>query len=299
MAASISCTNLTSDLSRGMIDSYANGSVFTLQNFLSAQGYLKATPNGSFGPATFSSVIAFQVANNISSTGFVGPITRAAIRSISCSSSVNNTNTTQTSVVTPSLPVTPTVSITEPTTGANLSIGQKYTISWNGSGQAGYSIVLEDQNGVSQGFIQPNMVTSGSYVWQVGQVLSGATNLYSTVGAGLYKIHIYNVSGGMSDVWSGVFNIVAPPLTLQNIIPSTISLKSTNSAIALYGSGLNTSIQISIDGYYNLSGNASYVSPDGSVAVFLIPSGITTGLHNVVVSNNYGSVATEPITITQ
>lgn len=48
-----------------------------LQNALVVKGYLKATPNGYFGPATKAAVIAWQRANGLPGTGFFGPMSRA------------------------------------------------------------------------------------------------------------------------------------------------------------------------------------------------------------------------------
>jgi peptidoglycan hydrolase-like protein with peptidoglycan-binding domain len=58
--------------------------VTVLQNFLNRAGYLSATPNGHFGPATMTAVRAFQANNYISATGTVGPMTRNAINERMC-----------------------------------------------------------------------------------------------------------------------------------------------------------------------------------------------------------------------
>ncbi|MEA2701490.1 MAG: spore germination protein [Candidatus Parcubacteria bacterium] len=61
-----------SDLEFGM----ENADVRKLQNILVAKGYLKATPNGYFGPATKEAVAAWQRANGLPGTGFFGPQSR-------------------------------------------------------------------------------------------------------------------------------------------------------------------------------------------------------------------------------
>jgi hypothetical protein len=53
--------------------------VLELQKRLKAEGYLSATPNGNYGPATKAAVQAFQRANGLSPLGTVGPGTRAAL----------------------------------------------------------------------------------------------------------------------------------------------------------------------------------------------------------------------------
>lgn len=69
----------TKDLKSG-----ANGSeVLALQKLLVKKGYLKATPNGNFGPATTAAVKKLQSAYKISTLGTVGPATRAVLNKLS------------------------------------------------------------------------------------------------------------------------------------------------------------------------------------------------------------------------
>jgi hypothetical protein len=64
--------NFTLDLKLGG----TGNEVTELQKFLVAKGYLTATPNGIFGPATEVAVKAFQKANNLASDGIIGQLTR-------------------------------------------------------------------------------------------------------------------------------------------------------------------------------------------------------------------------------
>jgi peptidoglycan hydrolase-like protein with peptidoglycan-binding domain len=67
---------LAKDLFFGM----SNDEVLLLQKFLIAKGYLSADLNtGYFGTATYNAVRSYQRAGGISSTGIVGPLTRAKI----------------------------------------------------------------------------------------------------------------------------------------------------------------------------------------------------------------------------
>jgi spore germination protein YaaH len=68
---------------RTMTSGMSGADVKALQTQLSAKGYLTATPNGHFGPATLAAVRKFQCAQNIvcsgSSYGIAGPKTQAAL----------------------------------------------------------------------------------------------------------------------------------------------------------------------------------------------------------------------------
>ncbi|MDE1941208.1 MAG: peptidoglycan-binding protein, partial [Patescibacteria group bacterium] len=55
--------------------------VIELQQFLIKENYLKASATGDFYSLTLRAVKAFQKANDISATGYVGPLTRAAVNS--------------------------------------------------------------------------------------------------------------------------------------------------------------------------------------------------------------------------
>jgi ferredoxin len=68
--------------------------VLKLQKLLSTEGYLSATPNGHYGPATVVAVKKFQKANKMSQTGNVGPATKAALNKLLASSVVTDTTET-------------------------------------------------------------------------------------------------------------------------------------------------------------------------------------------------------------
>jgi peptidoglycan hydrolase-like protein with peptidoglycan-binding domain len=66
---------ITTDLSMGM----SNEQVTTLQQILKTGGYFTAEVTGYFGTKTYAAVVAYQQANGIPGTGYVGPKTRAAL----------------------------------------------------------------------------------------------------------------------------------------------------------------------------------------------------------------------------
>lgn len=79
----IECVDLINRLSLKSTDRNSGGEVSALQDFLNP-AYLSFEPNGIFGRETLNAVMAFQKKNNISPVGFVGPVTRAKIKEISC-----------------------------------------------------------------------------------------------------------------------------------------------------------------------------------------------------------------------
>jgi hypothetical protein len=66
-------------------DTVTSGEVSVLQDFLVATSILKTQVTGFFGLATFSAVKQFQKKSGLSPTGYVGPLTKAKIKEISCS----------------------------------------------------------------------------------------------------------------------------------------------------------------------------------------------------------------------
>jgi len=92
---SSTCVTIQNNLRYRTTDAQTGGDVSDLQDFLQASGYLKASPSGYMGLLTVKSVKAFQSDNGISPTGYVGPLTRAKIQTVSCAGA--NTNSTSNS----------------------------------------------------------------------------------------------------------------------------------------------------------------------------------------------------------
>ncbi len=79
------CIDITKDLRFQTRDSQITKEISALQGFLQANNYMTASPTGYFGLLTVAAVKKFQIVNGISATGFVGPLTRAKIKAVSCS----------------------------------------------------------------------------------------------------------------------------------------------------------------------------------------------------------------------
>lgn len=79
------CVVLNSDALRyRSSDATTNGEVSVLQDFLVATSILKSQVTGYFGLATFSAVKQFQKRTGLNPTGYVGPLTKAKIKDVSC-----------------------------------------------------------------------------------------------------------------------------------------------------------------------------------------------------------------------
>lgn len=79
------CVSLNNNLRFGSRDSATSGEVTILQNFLRSKNYLSVASTGYFGPLTLKGVKDFQRDNSITPiAGFVGPMTRAKIKSLTC-----------------------------------------------------------------------------------------------------------------------------------------------------------------------------------------------------------------------
>jgi peptidoglycan hydrolase-like protein with peptidoglycan-binding domain len=79
------CTIIYNTLYHGLRDSQVNGEISKLQDFLFRFNYMSVrSVTGYFGIVTLNAVKKFQAQNGISTTGYVGPITRERIRANSC-----------------------------------------------------------------------------------------------------------------------------------------------------------------------------------------------------------------------
>ena len=323
------CVQITAYINYGQTDSVSGGPVITLQNFLQGAGYLTASPNGHFGGATLSAVKAYQSDNGISATGFVGPLTLALINSKTCPAgasanpSSNTSPTTSTnsqscpagyvctaavqSISTPTPSVQTTVNntsssanplsnmtITSPATGQVLSMGSSTVIRWNNTPTSSYSIVLEQPGGIGAGFIAQDLSSNtgnNQYVWSVGKIFSSDMNSNQNVTAGTYRIRLEGVSSGAlsTDPVSGWFTIVAPQFVVNSVVPSSAYADDATSVV-LFGSGFTTSASV----YFgtnnsSLHANNTYVSPDGTVLVFTIPTTVPAGPYTLFINNGISS----------
>ena len=82
---STSCVSLTTNMGHPS----RSNDVTTLQDYLIKTGYMTVESTGYFGLITQNAVINYQIAHGIEGTGYVGPLTRAAIQTESCGTTAN------------------------------------------------------------------------------------------------------------------------------------------------------------------------------------------------------------------
>lgn len=89
-----SCVTIDANLRYKMKDSStANGDVNSLQDFLISYGFMNGESTGYFGAGTLKAVKMFQQKQGLSATGYVGSLTRAKIKTLSCSGDPSQQNT--------------------------------------------------------------------------------------------------------------------------------------------------------------------------------------------------------------
>ncbi len=304
------CSVINSDLAVGLTDTVSGGPITSLQNYLQNLGDLKVAPSGHFGPATFAAVKIFQTRNNISPTGYVGPLTRAVINKSICSVTPAVTTTSTSAVVIPvpppveiaaptpapapsTAPVTTisasTFDITSPAVGQVLPINSSLIIRWNKLPPNVFNIVLEQPGGVGAGFVAQSVSpTAGyQYLWKVGSVFSSQLNSNIKVDVGTYRVRLQSTYSGAtsSDQVSGWFTIVAPLFAATSVMPASAPADNSTSVVLL-GSGFTYYTHLYFDSNdFATRVSSSYISPDGSVLVFTVPTTMSVGRHTLFVTN--------------
>jgi peptidoglycan hydrolase-like protein with peptidoglycan-binding domain len=242
--ASTSCTDLPYNLSK-----FAESqSVRMLQNFLYAKGFLKVSPNGYFGPSTFSAVKLYQASRAISQTGTAGPLTRATIKSESCTQAAPSLAPVATQPILPtatptiSPPITPAISYPRPSISSYdlVTLFAKGTTDWGfflyGSGFSTTSNTISFKNtGNGRTYLIGTAVSAAGTSLPLPANLTGTTYSCGTgcseqLPSGQYEIYV-TTQGGQSDPKS----ITVQPftLTVQNMAINTLPASGTNNKLAL------------------------------------------------------------------
>ena len=318
VSAQSNCTILNNNLGYGSTNSNSGSQVTMLQNFLYSNGYLSVAPTGRYGDMTISAVKKFQTTQGISAIGVVGPATRAAVQKVSClvsTDQISTTNTTSANTSTTILcsngntlasncavapgvisaapvSVSKNYLISSPSTGTQLTIGQKYLIQWTGSAkQPIINVLLKDASGA--GYVSGDLLgTANNYSWTVGNVsIVGQQTVM--VPPGDYQLSVIdNASyGSVFNIKSGIFKIKEVPLYVNSVLPKQVYADG-QTTVVLYGRGFNglTRIKLNGIGYYNPVVVPQHVSPDGSFVWFYVPQSVDSGQYQVSVYNDYASL---------
>jgi peptidoglycan hydrolase-like protein with peptidoglycan-binding domain len=235
------CVNLVNNLRYRDRDIYKNGEVSTLQDYLQSKGYLNNEPTGYFGLLTLGAVKSFQNANSIVPvSGYVGPITRAMLKNLTCGGIYPNYNNPTISGVSgpQSLNVnqtgTWTVNAFDPN-GGNLS----YSVDW------GDNMVYA--NGVTSLYPQPSVQQSATF-----------THSYSQPGTYTVRFTVTNyIECFMAPCPSGGSASTSLSVNVGGITPSSaITVLSPNGGETLY-KGNNQTISWKDDMSFNCQNGAS------------------------------------------
>ncbi len=248
------CVSLQSNVGIGAYDVTTGNAVSALQNFLANQGYFSSIylGTGHYGAITFSSVAKFQAAHGIPATGFVGPLTRAAITSVTCGTGVSPVPANGLALYS-----------IAPTSGA---VGTMVTIT--GAGFTSSNTVLMDGNvaasnvPVTSNFAipvacVPNTVCTGGARQTLTFTIPGALAPYCAAGQmcaqymrdvtpGTYAVTVLNSNGTSNTINLTVTGGGASgALTLYVANPSSAAM---GSSVTLGATGLTNDNTILIDG---------------------------------------------------
>ncbi len=245
------CVILTNDMGVGATDATTGGDVTKLQNLLITRGFLQVksgTALGTYGSQTSRAVAQFQKGYGIIATGYVGPITRSNIQTLTCAiGSVNTSALPTTTISTSSVSL---LTFTSPMPGALVVKGEKdITPDWTvatdvktlfAGSPASIQIELLDSTGAVVGILgnsvkintKNNNKIENSFV----RTLKGRGGREdNSVDPGQYRLRATLVYGGASTTLatqasryaseSGWFSIVNPaPTSIIKISASTTTI---------------------------------------------------------------------------
>ncbi len=243
------CAIVAHNLSEGNHDSLSGDlQVAALQNYLRDQGFYSFKTTGYFGSITSKAVKAFQKANGLPPTGFVGPLTRAKINVC----------------VTP--PPASSLNVTSPKNGEVWKQGTVQTINWTDRNvyiQAQkYDITISPKSLCVAGrpcplmMIKPYTIATSTtlsttgYSWVVGS----NTEAGRTIPDGDYIVTVCT-TGGSNCAQSGV-------VTLSSTAPVATS---TISSLTPVSGKIGTTVYIvgsNLGNYQNINFGFGYIPKD-------------------------------------
>ncbi len=248
------CADIIANLGYTSRDSVANGNgVSILQDFLNSNNYLTSLPSGYFGRLTLTAVKAFQIANGISGTGYVGAITRAKIKNIDCNGGVLGTSPSISTVVTTPAPVVNTQIQTVSDTATSCSTQGTIMFGQSGQGYIGCDIVANGTFNLANSYCVGEK--TGRKQSALMKDVYGRTNYYWNTLTGLdttEQVDVFINSNGRNIQCLPSLNVQTQITNNTAIITRVYpSQAEVNVPISIYGSNLTAATRVS---FYNLSG---------------------------------------------
>src|SRR3989338_107557 len=201
----IGCIMLTTNLRYRMEEWTTGGQISLLQDFLKTRGLFKQKSNGFFCVTTLQAVNKFQESVGLSSTGFVGPLTRGKIKEQTCGGVV----------VIPMRPPIGKIAVLSPNGGETWQKGTTQTIKWNSNLVSipeqpiiyDISLVPYCPSGQVCATYAPFAIAQGvsgsTYTWNVGSTVGGSAP------AGSYTVQICQSGTTTCDSSDSFFTIAA------------------------------------------------------------------------------------------
>lgn len=307
------CLTLKYDLYLGSVDIRTNSEVSALQNFLSPK-YLNSDPTGYFGKLTLKAVQTFQAANGVRATGYVGPVTRAKLKALTCGGKIIDPGTTTPPTI-PPVTLPPTYNVTVSSVSPNqITVGSTVTLYGTGL-NVGHDYVLFA--GYRLEIIPSKVANQVSFL--VPQYLSTTINCIKApcplgptkeVVAGTYTVQVVNDNGQSNEmklvVTDGTVVTPADTVSITDISPTSGKIGDT---IVISGTNFfRSETKLLFDGA-SISGTPIYLRSIGnsnSAFQFTVPKTvsycsnvlctmtiektITPGIYEIAVENKLGRV---------
>ena len=290
----IGCIMLTTNLRYRMEEWTTGGQISLLQDFLKTRGLFKQKSNGFFGVTTLQAVNKFQESVGLSSTGFVGPLTRGKIKEQTCGGVV----------VIPMRPPIGKIAVLSPNGGETWQKGTTQTIKWNSNLVSipeqpiiyDISLVPYCPSGQVCATYAPFAIAQGvsgsTYTWNVGSTVGGSAP------AGSYTVQICQSGTTTCDSSDSFFTIAAsytqPSITVLS--PNGGEYFRTGAAMTINWKTANVPASHTFDvirlrAYpngqeYNLVHN---IANDGQ-EIITIPSSIPIGTYTLEIKSYFNGV---------
>ena len=275
-----------------MRDAQTAGNVTKLQTYLQQANYLSTSPSGYFGAMTLKAVQKFQSDNGVSSTGYVGPATKAMLKNLSCNTTaVQPTINPGTSSVPSQNPAVAScsVKITSPFSNQRFDLNtDTISLSWNN--------INCDPSAM---FIPVLSRTDPSGTWDVTPGTGAIANSAGTfnpdfskavLNEGYYKIFLEksDTKQRVSDI--AQFYVVAKASNYQPLSISSISSPSAvndgQTSINVSGAGFTSSTTVYLGNGQNLKVIPTSIDSAGASLSFTVPATAVYGPAGISVSND-------------